>query len=76
MDINDLGITGCGASAGEVGDGDTAPDWEILDAHHVRLRAERGGAGAGRIYTIGITATDSGGGSSIQQVMVTVPHNR
>lgn len=58
------------------GDGDTAPDWEILDAHHVRLRAERGGAGTGRIYTIGITATDSGGGSSSQQVIVTVPHNR
>jgi hypothetical protein len=24
------------------GDGDTAPDWEIVDAHHVRLRAEHG----------------------------------
>ena len=22
------------------GDGDTAPDWEVLDPHHVRLRAE------------------------------------
>jgi hypothetical protein len=27
------------------GDGDTAPDWEIVDAHHVRLRAERAGTG-------------------------------
>src|SRR5262249_54999700 len=25
------------------GDGDTAPDWEIVDSHHVRLRAERAG---------------------------------
>src|SRR6185295_10831240 len=24
-----------------LGDGDTAPDWEIVDANHVRLRAER-----------------------------------
>ncbi|HJU53970.1 MAG TPA: alpha-amylase family glycosyl hydrolase, partial [Pyrinomonadaceae bacterium] len=34
------------------GDGDTAPDWEIVDAHHVRLRAERSGSGTGRVYTI------------------------
>lgn len=29
------------------GDGDTAPDWEIVDNHHVRLRAERAGTGTG-----------------------------
>src|SRR6185503_16010444 len=40
------------------GDGDTAPDWEIVDAHHVRLRAERAGTGNGRIYTIYIACTD------------------
>jgi uncharacterized repeat protein (TIGR01451 family) len=57
------------------GDGDTSPDWEILDAHHVRLRAERSGDGDGRIYTITITATDSAGGSSNATVTVTVPHN-
>jgi uncharacterized repeat protein (TIGR01451 family) len=57
------------------GDGNTSPDWEILDAHHVRLRAERSGNGNGRIYTITITATDSAGGSSNQTVTVTVPHN-
>lgn len=28
------------------GDGDTAPDWLIVDSHHVRLRAERAGAAA------------------------------
>src|SRR4030095_5361986 len=27
------------------GDGDTGPDWEIIDNHHVRLRAERAGNG-------------------------------
>ncbi len=58
------------------GDGNTSPDWEIVDEHHVRLRAERAGHGDGRIYTITITATDSAGGSSNQTVTVTVPHNQ
>jgi hypothetical protein len=57
------------------GDGNTAPDWEVVDAHHVRLRAERSGQGAGRIYTITITATDGHGNASIQTVTVRVPHN-
>jgi glycosidase len=54
-------------------DGDTAPDWEIVDAHHVRLRAERSGSGNGRVYTITITCTDGAQNSSSQAVMVTVP---
>src|SRR5262249_49482450 len=58
------------------GDGDTAPDWEIIDAHHVRLRAERAGNGPGRIYTIAITCTDNVGSSSSKTVTVTVPHNQ
>jgi uncharacterized repeat protein (TIGR01451 family) len=57
------------------GDGNVAPDWEVLDAHHVRLRAERSGDGNGRIYTITITATDSAGVSSSQTVTVTVPRS-
>src|SRR6185369_3626049 len=36
---------------------DLSPDWEIVDAHHVRLRAERDPRGDGRVYTIHITAT-------------------
>lgn len=55
------------------GDGHTAPDWEIVDATHVRLRAERAGNGSGRVYTIIITCTDSGGSSSTQTVTVSVP---
>jgi hypothetical protein len=58
------------------GDGDTAPDWIILDAHHVQLRAERAGNGNGRIYTITITCIDSGGNSSSQSVEVSVPHDQ
>jgi uncharacterized repeat protein (TIGR01451 family) len=58
------------------GDGDTAPDWEIVDGNTVRLRAERAGTGSGRVYTITITATDSVGNASAQTVTVGVPHDR
>ena len=54
------------------GDGDTAPDWEVVDEHHVRLRAERSG-GVTRVYTITITCTDAFGNTSTSQVQVTVP---
>jgi len=49
----------------------TAPDWVILDAHHLQLRAER--SEATRIYTIAVTATDSAGASSSGSVNVQVP---
>jgi hypothetical protein len=58
------------------GDGDSAPDWIVLDPHHVQLHAERAGTGSGRIYTITITATDSRGEVTTQEVTVTVPHNK
>jgi hypothetical protein len=59
-----------------LGDGNTAPDWSVVDAHHVQLRAERSGTGTGRVYTITITATDSRGNTSTQEVTVTVPLNQ
>ena len=58
------------------GDGDTSPDWEVIDAHHVLLRAERAGNGSGRIYTITVTVTDSAGSSSSRSVTVRVPHSQ
>jgi hypothetical protein len=58
------------------GDGDTAPDWEVLDGRHVRLRAERAGTGSGRIYTIHVTATDAAGNFTVADITVSVPHNR
>jgi hypothetical protein len=59
-----------------LGDGDTANDIEVIDAHHVRLRAERSGKGEGRIYTVTITATDSSGNTSTETCTVTVPHDK
>src|SRR5687768_11252587 len=57
------------------GDGDTAPDWEVIDDHHVKLRAERAGNGDGRIYTITITSTDDCGNVATATTTVLVPHN-
>jgi len=55
------------------GDGNTSPDWEIIDEHHVELRAERQGKSDGRIYTVGVTCTDEAANSSGDAVTVTVP---
>ena len=57
------------------GDGDTAPDWIVLDNHLVSLRAERAGNGKGRIYTIFITATDDCGNKSLDSTHVIVNHD-
>jgi len=57
-------------------DDDTSPDWVVVDAHHVQLRAERLGSNAGgRVYTITITATDGAGNATTATAIVTVPHN-
>jgi uncharacterized delta-60 repeat protein len=55
------------------GDGDTGPDWEIVDAHHVRLRAERSGRGTGRVYTITLTCRNTEGASALKRLLVKVP---
>lgn len=41
-----------------LGDGDTAPDWEITGNAAVNLRAEGLLSGSGRAYTISIQRTD------------------
>lgn len=58
------------------GDGNTSPDWVVVDAHHVQLRAERSGNGNGRIYTITITCKDSAGNTASSTATVTVPHDQ
>jgi hypothetical protein len=51
----------------------TAPDWRVIDADTVLLRAERSVRGDGRVYTITITATDAAGGTATETVTVGVP---
>jgi 6-phosphogluconolactonase (cycloisomerase 2 family) len=56
---------------------DKDPEWIVVDAHHVQLRAERLGSGTGRTYTITITCTnDTNKESSTQAVTVLVPHDQ
>jgi hypothetical protein len=57
------------------GDGRTSPDWEIVDATHVRLRAERSAFGHGRVYQIAVIAADGAGNESTQATAVAVPHD-
>jgi hypothetical protein len=59
-----------------LGDGDTAPDWVIVDSHSVQLRAERAGSGTGRIYTITVSCTDSSGNTTTKTVTVGVPKSQ
>ena len=58
------------------GDGDTANDIVINTDGTISLRAERSGAGSGRIYTITYRAIDRSGNSTSASASVTVPHNK
>jgi hypothetical protein len=51
-------------------------DIEILDAHHLRLRADRRASGRGRTYTITILAIDGYSNFSSRDVTVFVPHDQ
>ncbi|MES2649841.1 MAG: T9SS type A sorting domain-containing protein [Bacteroidota bacterium] len=54
----------------------TTNDWQVVDDHHIRLRAERQQRGSGRIYTITVSATDVSGNHNAKAVNVTVPKNQ
>jgi rhamnogalacturonan endolyase len=57
-------------------DGETFPDWEITGPQTVNLRAERSGAGTGRVYTISVEARDASGNVTVDTVTVSVPFSR
>lgn len=59
-----------------LGDGNTFPDWEIIDDLVVNLRAERSGNGTGRVYTLIGQCVDAVGNSASWNTTITVPHNR
>jgi hypothetical protein len=62
------------------GDGDVPNDIQgfAIGAASIsgRLRAERSGAGRGRVYTLTYTGRDQAGNSATCTATVTVPHNR
>jgi len=53
----------------------TGSDWEVVDAHRVRLRAKRTARQGARLYTITISAEDVHGNVSRQNVIVKVPQS-
>jgi N-acetylneuraminic acid mutarotase len=57
-------------------DGDTAPDWMVTGPFTLDLRAERGGKGVGRVYTITASCSDGAGNTSTGTTQVRVPHNQ
>jgi hypothetical protein len=60
-----------------LGDGDTAPDWQITGDNTVLLRAERSGKGNGRVYTLTLQAKDAAGNlSDPATVTVKVPKSQ
>ena len=59
-----------------IGDGDTNSDIVIEADGRILLRAERSGAGPGRIYTIIYRAVDASGNIGFGSADVVVPHSR
>lgn len=80
-DNDQVAITVTGVTQDEpvngLGDGDTSPD-AVLQGVQVLVRAERAGAGNGRVYHVSFTASDglSIGGECSGSVTVCVPHDR
>lgn len=59
-----------------IGDGNTLNDIHVDDDGNISLRAERSGAGEGRIYTITYSATDAAGNIFTTSTTVAVPHDQ
>lgn len=57
------------------GDGNTSIDYEIIDEHHLLLRAERSGKGIGRNYYVVIYSWDESWNTNYQIVQVFIPHD-
>ena len=58
------------------GDGSFAPDGDGVGTSTAEVRAERAGAGNGRVYHISFTANDVDGGSCSGEVLVGVPKSQ
>lgn len=58
------------------GSGHTEPDLAFSDCRTVELRAERQGGGDGRVYELGVRATDGSGNSVDGTCRIVVPHDQ
>jgi len=63
------------ATTGNGGDKSDGPDFIVVDAHHLKLRAEKN-TGNARVYTITVTCTDAAGNKTVRTTTVTVPHDQ
>ena len=61
---------------GGLADRGPSPDWVVVDARRLQLRAERSGTGTGRVYTLTVTCGDASGNLATRQLAVTVPKNQ
>lgn len=59
-----------------VGRGNSAPDGQGVGTDWFELRAERLGAGNGRVYHVTFTASDGSGGACTGETLVAVPHDQ
>lgn len=51
-------------------------DWEIVDAHLVKLKASRLPDGTQRVYTITVTSTDDAGNKTTRSTSISVSKNK
>ena len=59
-----------------MGDGNTKNDIVISSSTTFKLRAEREGAGNGRVYTVRFNMTDESGNTTASSCKITVPHDQ
>lgn len=72
------GLTPCSISSAIANEATNQhePDVEIADALTLNLRAERNGAGSGRVYSIQVSCPDLAGNVANGSTTVTVPHDQ
>ena len=59
----------------DIGDGNKSGDIELIDGHHILLRAERSGTGTGREYFLYVFCSDESWNFATRDIIVTVPHD-
>jgi peptidase M28-like protein/F5/8 type C domain-containing protein/List-Bact-rpt repeat protein len=71
----DVTAPSCAATGITSSERSKSPQWQIVDATHVLLVADRDGNGPGRTYTITVSCRDASGNVATTSTTVTVPHD-